>query len=519
MRHILGIDIGTTGARALLVSDNGHVTASASAEYPLLIPRPNWAEQEPQAWWGSTVSAIRNCLDKACSITNQKIEVIAIGLSGQMHGSVFLDKHGEVIRPAILWNDQRTESQCHEITETVGFSRLIELTYNRALAGFTAPKILWLRQNEPEAYAQVAKILLPKDYIRYKMTGTFATEVSDASGTLLFNVAKRRWSTEMLQALDMSRQLVPDCFESTDISGYLIKESANALGLTVGTPVIGGGGDQAAGAVGNRIIRRGLASCVIGTSGVIFWHLDEPTFDPAGRLHSFCHAVPGKWHLMGVTLSAGGALRWFRDTLCLSEITEAILRGVDPYDIIIQEATSVPPGSEGLIFLPYLAGERTPHADANARGAFLGLSLRHTKAHMTNAVLEGVTLSLKDCLELGRELGVNTSRICLSGGGARSLYWQQLVADILGTEVVRMGIDEGPAYGAAILAAVGAGLYSSVEEACDKFIRVADSRSPVFTRSQLYRRFYGSVYRPLYNTLKDFFDRDAAFVKDALKEA
>jgi xylulokinase len=323
----------------------------------------------------------------------------------------------------------------------------------------------------------------------------------------------------MLQALDMSCQLVPDCFESTEISGYLIKESANALGLPVGTPVVGGGGDQAAGAVGNGIIRRGLASCVIGTSGVIFWYLDEPTFDPAGRLHSFCHAVPGKWHLMGVTLSAGGALRWFRDILCLSEITEARLRNIDPYDIIIQEAANVPSGSEGLIFLPYLAGERTPHADANARGAFLGLSLRHTKAHMTNAVLEGVTLSLKDCLELGQELGVSTNRICLSGGGARSLYWRQLVADVFGIQVVRMGIDEGPAYGAAILAAVGAGLHSSVEEACDKFIRVADSKSPDFARSQLYRRFYASVYRPLYNTLKDFFDLDAALVKDALKQA
>ena len=519
MRYILGIDIGTTGARALLVSDNGNVTASASAEYPLLIPRPNWAEQEPQAWWAATLSAIRNCLDKACSVTNQKIEVLAIGLSGQMHGSVFLDRHGEVLRPAILWNDQRTESQCQEITETIGFSRLIELTYNRALAGFTAPKILWLRQNEPDTYTQVAKILLPKDYIRYKLTGTFATEVSDASGTLLFNVAKRRWSEEMLQALVISPQLVPDCFESTDISGYLIKEAANALGLTVGTPVVGGGGDQAAGAVGNGIIRRGLASCVIGTSGVIFWHLDEPTFDPAGRLHSFCHAVPGKWHLMGVTLSAGGALRWFRDTLCQTEIAEAELIDANPYDIIIQEIAGIPPGSEGLIFLPYLAGERTPYADANARGAFLGLSLRHRKAHMTNSVLEGVTLSLKDCLELGRELGVNTSRTCLSGGGARSLYWQQLIADIFGIEVVRMGIDEGPAYGAAILAAVGAGLHKSVEEACDKFIRVVDLKSPDFARSQLYHRFYHSVYRPLYNTLKDFFDQDAAFVKDISKQA
>jgi xylulokinase len=516
MRCVLGIDIVTTGAKALLVSETGDVTTSASVEYPLLTPRPNWTEQDPQTWWDATVSAIRTCLDKARSATNSKVEVVAVGLSGQMHGSVFLDSHGKVLRPAILWNDQRTELQCHEITETIGFDKLIGLTYNRALAGFTAPKILWLRQNEPEIYAQVSKVLLPKDYIRYRMTGVFATEVSDASGTLLFDVAKRRWSEEMLQTLDISHEWLPNCFESPEITSYLSKELAKVLGLTKVTPVVGGGGDQAAGAVGNGIVRRGLASCVIGTSGVIFWHLDEPAYDPLGRLHSFCHAVPGKWHLMGVTLSAGGALRWFRDMLCQDEIREAKLKGVDPYEIIIGKAVSVPPGSEGLIFLPYLAGERTPYADANARGAFLGLSLRHTKAHMVRAVLEGITMSLNDCLELGRELGVNTTKIYLSGGGARSKFWQQMAADIFEIEVARIGIDEGPAYGAAILAAVGAGLFGSVGEACDKFIRTGDSMFPDSTRSQVYRRLY-ALYQPLYKTLKDFSDRDAAFVEEKLK--
>ncbi|MBM4446500.1 MAG: xylulokinase [Chloroflexi bacterium] len=516
MKYVLGIDIGTTGAKALLVSETGNITASATVNYPLLTPRPKWTEQAPLIWWEATVSAIRTCLEKGRSVTNSKIEVVAIGLTGQMHGSVFLDNHGKVLRPAILWNDQRTESQCREITETVGFNKLIELTFNRALTGFTAPKILWLRQNEPEIYARVSNVLLPKDYIRYRMTGAFATEVSDASGTLLFNVADRRWSEEMLKALDIPRGWLPDCFESPEINSYISKESSKTLGLIKGTPVVGGGGDQAAGAVGNGIVREGLASCVIGTSGVIFWHVDKPAFDPLGRLHSFCHAVPGKWHLMGVTLSAGGALRWFRDALCHDEIREAKLKGMSPYEIIDQKAASVPAGSEGLVFLPYLAGERTPYADANARGAFLGLSLRHTKAHMARAVLEGVTMSLKDCLELGRELGVSTTKIYLSGGGAKSVYWQQLAADIFETEVVRIGVDEGPAYGASILAAVGVGLFKSVEEACANLIHTVDSKSPDSTKSQIYRYLY-ALYQPLPRTLKDFFDRDAAFVEGTLK--
>jgi xylulokinase len=334
-QYTLGLDIGTTGTKALLVSEKGEVAASANAEYSLLTPRPNWAEQDPETWWAAAISATRACLEKARNASGKKVEVAAVGLSGQMHSSVFLDGRGRVLRPAILWCDQRTTAQCQEITETLGFERLVKLTYNRALAGFTAPKILWLRENEPEVYARVNKVLVTKDYVRYRMTGALATEVSDSSGTLLFDVGGRKWSDEMLLALKIPREWLPDCFESPEISGQITKESAEALGLTEGTPVVGGGGDQAAGAVGNGIVREGLVSCVLGTSGVVFWHSDRPVFDSMGRLHSFCHAVPGKWHLMAVTLAAGGSFRWFRDHLCQEEIRTAKLRGVDPYEVIM----------------------------------------------------------------------------------------------------------------------------------------------------------------------------------------
>jgi len=499
MKCVLGIDIGTTGAKALLLSENGDVTASQSVEYPLLTPKPNWAEQNPEDWWEATVSAIRTCLEK----TPSNAEIQAVGLTGQMHSSVFLDIDGNVLRPAILWCDQRTESQCQQIIDTVGFEQLISYTSNKALTGFTAPKILWLRENEPEVYAKVHKVLLAKDYIRYKLTGTFATDVSDASGTLLFDVANRGWSDEMLQALEIPRQWLPDCYESTDITGYVSEEAASVLELTRGIPVVGGGSDQAAGAIGNGIIREGLASCVLGTSGVVFWHSDMHVSDAQGRLHSFCHAMPNKWHLMGVTLSAGGSLRWFRDTLCQPEI--------DTYDTIVAKALKVAPGSEGLIFLPYLAGERTPHTDANARGVFLGLTLRHTKSHMARAVLEGITMSLKDCFELGREFGLAPQKICLSGGGARSEIWQQLTADIFGIEVARIGVDEGPAYGAAILATITAGFYDSVEQACNALISTKDSKLPDPSVAKAYGELY-SLYKPLYTTLRDHFERNADFV-------
>jgi xylulokinase len=511
MALFLGIDIGTSAVKALLISETGEVISSASVEYPLLTPKTGWAEQEPESWWNGTVLAVRKCLEKARSAQKCAPDVAAVGLTGQMHGSIFLDRRGSVLRNAILWCDQRTEEQCREITEITGFDTLIKTTFNKALAGFTAPKILWLRRHEPEVYAGVEKVLLPKDYIRFRLTGAFATEVSDASGTLLFNVAERRWSDDMLRALEIPRAWMPDCYESPVISSRLNREGAAALGLPEGTPVAGGGGDQAAGAVGNGIVSTGLASCVLGTSGVIFWHADKPVFDPRGRLHSFCHAVPGKWHLMGVTLSAGGSLRWLRDNFCAEEIEEARLQNRDPYEIMVEKAEKIPAGSEGLIFLPYLAGERTPYADASARGAFIGLSLRHNRAHLMRSVMEGVTMSLKDCLELGLQTGVNAEKIYLSGGGARSSLWRRMAADIFGAEISRVTVDEGPAYGAAILSAVGVGAFPSVEEACLTLVKTADSIKPEPESVPLYRALY-ELYGPLYAALKEHYHHNSAFL-------
>jgi xylulokinase len=511
MEYTLGIDLGTTGVRVLLVSGEGDIVATGNGEYPLLTPKPYWTEQDPEQWWQATAAAIKMCLERAEQEAGRGVKVAAIGLSGQMHGSVFLGLKGEVLRPAILWNDQRTSGQCEQITATVGEQKLIQLTSNRALTGFTAPKILWLKQNEPENYARISKILLPKDYIRYRLTGTLATEVSDASGTLLFNVRERKWSEEMLSALEIPRSWMPDCFESTVVSSHVNADAAGITGLLAGTPVVGGGGDQAAGAVGNGIVNTGDASCVLGTSGVIFWHCDTPVFDPHARLHSFCHAVPGKWHLMGVTLAAGGSLRWFRDNLCQDIKAQAQARGVDPYTIIDGMAREVPAGAEGLLFLPYLAGERTPYADSNARGAFIGLSLRHTRAHMARSVMEGITMSLKDCLELGRLCGVSASRMYFSGGGARSTLWQQMAADIFGAGVARTSIDEGPAYGAAILANVGVGMHKSVEEACAAFIKVKDEAQPDKSKEDTYRKLY-DLYHSLYPMLQEFYKQDASFI-------
>jgi xylulokinase len=508
----LGIDLGTTGVRALLVNSNGGVVASADATYPLLTPRPYWSEQEPELWWQATVTAIRDCLVRAGQAAGCEVGVAAVGLSGQMHGSVFLDSQGLVLRPAILWNDQRTADQCAQITAIVGEERLIRLTSNRALAGFTAPKILWLKQNEPDIYAQVSKILLPKDYLRYRLTGAMATEVSDASGTLLFNVRERKWSEEMLQALDLPPAWTPECYESVAVSGHISRESAAITGLPSGTPVVGGGGDQAAGAVGNGIVSTGRASCVLGTSGVLFWHCDTFTYDPQARLHSFCHAVPGKWHLMAVTMAAGGSLRWFRDSLCQDIKEQARAEGIDPYEIITGMAGRIAAGSEGLLFLPYLAGERTPYANPLATGAFIGLTLRHTRAHMARAVMEGITLSLRDCLELGGKCGATTPVISFSGGGARSTLWQQMAADMLGVGVQRMNSDEGPAYGAAILANVGAGLHKSVEEACAAFIKVKDSRQPDGITAGRYLDLY-RLYTSLYPSLLVFYEQSASFIK------
>jgi xylulokinase len=501
MRCQLGVDVSTTGAKALLVDDRGEVIASATEEYPLYTPRPLWSEQDPEDWWQGAQRAIRRALAAAGGV-----EVAAIGLTGQMHGLVLLDEHNNVLRPAILWNDQRTGPQCAEITAWAGgLDRLLALTGNAVLPGFTAPKIVWVRENEPEVYDKVAHILLPKDYIRFKLTGEYATEVSDASGTSLFDVANRRWSATMAGLLQIPLAWLPRCTESPEVSGRVSAAAAEATGLPAGTPVVGGGGDQAAGAVGNGVVRPGVISVTSGTSGVVFAFQQSYAAEPQGRLHVFCHAVPGAWHAMGVMLSAGGAFRWFRDALAAEEKATAAAAGRDPYDLLTADAAAVEAGAEGLLFLPYLTGERTPYPDPNARGAFVGLTLRHGKPHMTRAVLEGVSYGLRDSLELIRSLGVPIEQVRASGGGARSPLWRQIQADVFDVELVEVNTTEGAAFGAALLAGVGAGVYASVEEAVERTIRVTSCTAPNPVDSDVYAKSY-PVYRGLYPALKPTFD-------------
>ena len=503
----LGIDVGTSGTKTIAVDESGAILASASAEYPCSYPRPGWAEQDPDLWWSAVVATVRQILDSG-AIRSEDVK--GIGLSGQMHGSVFLDGDGQVVRKALLWNDQRTAAQCAEIEERAGGrAALVGMVANRALTGFTAPKILWLREHEPERFARVRQVLLPKDYIRFRLSGTYATEVSDASGTLLLDVKNRRWSRELLDRLDLDPSLLPPCFESPEVSAQVGAIGAEATGLLAGTPIVGGGGDQPAGAVGNGIVRAGIVSAMMGTSGVVFAHLEEPGLDPEGRLQRFCHAVPGAYCGFGVVLSAGGSFRWVRDELGDVEVEAAPARKVDPYDLLCLEAAEVGPGSEGLFFLPYLTGERAPHFDPDARGGWIGLTVRHNREHLIRSTLEGVTFGMKDCLELIRGSGVEPTEVRLSGGGARSELWRQIQADIYGVEVATIHTSEGPALGAAILAQVGIGGYSSVPEACDAVIRVDRRWPPDPKAAAVYARAY-PIYQKLYSDLKETFGRMAA---------
>lgn len=508
MSIVIGVDVGTSGTKAVAVNEAGKVVASTLIEYPLHSPKPNWAEQDPADWKAAAFEALRR-LANAPGVN--KDDVKAIGLTGQMHGSVFLDANNAVIRPALLWCDQRTAQQCDAITLKVGERRLIEMVCNPALTGFTAPKILWLRDNEPQNYAKVRKVLLPKDYIRLELTGEFATDVADASGTLLFDVKERAWHTELMSLLDVPREFMPRAYEGPEVTGELSKRASEATGLHPGVPVVAGGGDQAAGAVGCGIVRKGALSASLGTSGVVFAFADSITLDPEGRVHTFCHSVPGKWHVMGVMLSAGGALRWFRDAVCQAEIAVGAQTGVDPYEYITAAAGQVPIGAEGLMFLPYLTGERTPHKDPYAKGAFIGLSLRHTRAHMARAVLEGVAYGMRDSLEIIREIGVAVAEVRANGGGARSMLWRQILADTGGAPIVTINIDEGPAYGAALLGMVGAGIYRSVEEACDATIRVTQTITPDSARAKQYEPWYG-LYRDAYTALAPLYKRASAIV-------
>ena len=479
--HVIGIDLGTTGARSVRIDAAGRIVASSTATFPLLTPKPGWTEQEPAAWWDAVVSTLREVVATADS------PVSAIGLTGQMHGAVFLDGAGDVIRPAILWNDQRTARAAAELRETVGAERLQRITGNAALTGFQAPKILWLREEEPAHYARVRSVLLPKDYLRFRLTGAYGSDPSDASGTLLFDLARRDWSNEILRALDLPRDWFAPIAESPTVVARVSAEAAKLTGLAAGTPVVAGAGDNAAAAVGSGVVRAGAGLVSLGTSGVVLAHSSEPKVDPSGAIHAFCAAVPGGYHLMGVMLSAGGSLRWFRDTLGTSGET---------YAALATSAADAPPGADGSTFLPYLAGERTPHMDPDARGAWTGLSLAHTRAHLIRSVLEGVAYGLNDGVVRMRALGVDPTEFVATGNGMSSDLWRGIIGAIFERPLRRLLVDEGPAFGAALLAATGAGIFSSVERAADATVRLAEhSETPAPELVETYRAGYARFTR------------------------
>lgn len=483
----LGLDIGTGGTRAVLVNTQGKLVASASAEHvPFRSPKPGWAEQDPEDWWRAAQQAIREVL----ALSGARIE--AVGLTGQMHGAVMLDASGNVLRPSLIWCDLRTDAECEWLHNTIGHERLIELTANPALPNFTLTKLLWVRNHEPEIFARIAHVLCPKDYVRYRLTGTYAMDVQEASGTLLLDVAHRRWSSEVAHAAGIPEAWLPRLFESPEVCAKISPDAAGATGLAAGTPVVAGAGDQGAGAVGMGILEPGSVSATIGTSGVVFAATAAPTRDPLGRLHTFCHAVPGRWHVMGVTQAAGLSLRWIRDQFCAP--------GYD-YSQLSKEAAAVEPGCDGVLWAPYLMGERTPHLDSSVRASLTGLAASHTRGHVARAVMEGVAFSQRDSFTIFSELGVPVNRIRLSGGGARSVLWKQIQADVYGHAVETIAADEGGAYGAALLAGVGTGVWPSVDEACDRNVRTAETISPnadaTAKMNQQYER-----YRRIYPALK-----------------
>jgi len=491
VNYFIGIDSSTTATKALLMNDQGAVAAIGRSEYDFETPRPLWSEQSPYLWWDATVIAIRDALAQA-GIEGDA--VAGIGLTGQMHGLVLLDDAGEVLRPSILWNDQRTQAECDEIRERVGQEELIAITGNDALTGFTAPKILWVRNNEPDVFARVAHVLLPKDYVRFRLTDTYAIDRAGGSGTILFDLAARDWSDEVARVLDIPMEWLPPTFEGPDVTGVVTEEAAALTGLRPGTPVMAGGGDQAANGVGVGAVVPGVVAMSVGTSGVVFAAADRPVVEPAGRLHAFCHAVPGMWHLMGVMLSAAGSYKWFKETFA-PDLT---------YDELNDAAAQVPAGSEGLVFLPYLTGERTPHPDPLARGAFVGLTVRHGLGHMARAVMEGVAFGLRDSVELmAAEMELGEVRV--SGGGASSDVWLRIIADVIGLPVRVVGTAESAAHGAAMLAAVGAGAFDSVAEACEVAVEVGEITEPGQDAS-VYDEVY-LVYRDLYPALRASFHR------------
>jgi len=492
----LGIDIGTGGTRALLVDERGAVRAGCTSSHEdMRMERPLWAEQRPENWWDACVEAICGVLAQA-GVPGRQIQ--GIGLSGQMHGLVILDGASRVIRPSLIWCDQRSQAQVDGVNAKIGRENILRFTANPVLTGFTLPKLLWVRDNEPRNFERVRHVLLPKDYVRFKLTGDLATEVSDASGTAVFDVVNRRWSFEMMEGLGLDRAILPKCYESSEVTGQVTPQVAELTGLEAGTLVVGGGGDQAASAVGNGIVEPGTVSCTLGTSGVVFAHMEKVAYDDAGRVHTFCHAVRDKWHVMGVTQGAGLSLQWFRNQLAPG--TE--------YDALTAEAAQSPAGAQGLFWLPYLMGERTPHLDATARGGWIGLTARHTRADLIRAVIEGVCYSQRDCLDIVEALGVATTSVRASGGGARSAFWRQLLAGILNKRVVTLETQEGSAYGAALLALVGTGEYGSVPEVCRAAIRETESVAPNTADAAFYEKGH-SVYQALYPALKTIYGRIA----------
>jgi xylulokinase len=491
MSHFIGVDTSTTATKALLMDATGTVVTIGRSTYEFETPHPLWSEQSPQLWWDAATEAIRAALAEA-GVGGS--EVSAVGLTGQMHGLVLLDESGEVLRPAILWNDQRTQAECDEIRDRVGARELISITGNDALTGFTAPKVLWVRNHEPDIYARVAHVLLPKDYVRYRLTGEYAVDRAGGSGTILFDLAARDWSTEVVNALEIPMNWLPPTFEGTAVTGTITPSAAAATGLQAGTPVVAGGGDQAANGVGVGAVTPGVVAMSVGTSGVVFAAADRPIIEPQGRLHAFCHAVPGMWHLMGVMLSAAGSYKWFHDALVPDS----------GYEALSAEAAAVSPGAEGLVFLPYLSGERTPHPDPRARGAFVGLTVRHGLGHLARAVMEGVSFGLRDSVELMTS-EIDLGEVRVSGGGASSDLWLQIIADVLDRPVRVVGTAESAAHGAAILAATGAGAFASVAEACEAAVEVGPAIEPgdgVATYAESY-----AVYRDLYPALRNSFHR------------
>jgi len=504
---VLGIDVGTTGSRALVLDEAGRAVSGSAEHEAFRSPQTGWAEQDPDDWWRACQIAVRRALDAAGT---SGAAVQAIGLSGQMHGAVLMDAAGAVLRPAIIWCDQRTEAECRWIESTIGASRLLELTSNPALTNFTLTKLIWVRAHEPETWARVRHVLLPKDYVRWRLSGEHAIDVADASGTLMLDVARRRWSSDVLDQVGIDVRLLPRVFESPEICARVSRAAAAALGVPAGTPIVAGAGDQAAGAVGMGITRPGAVSATIGTSGVVFAATDRPVTDPRGRLHTFCHAVPGTWHVMGVTQAAGLSLRWLRDLVASN--------GGVSYDDLTAEAARVPPGADGVLWAPYLMGERTPHCDPNIRAALVGLAANHGRGHVVRAVLEGIAFSLRDTFTIFSELSVPVERIVVGGGGARSALWREIQANVYGRAVETIAADEGAAYGAAILAGVGARVWGTVDEAVDATVRRGGTTPPQADVAAVMDDRYAH-YRRVYPALRAIGDSKLAQGHDARKGA